>query len=285
MMTFVGDARRFWTLLEPVHAITYFAPESRAAYEAAGLRGFWRGYFAGRLAPLGRVDQPVATAVLYGFAPAMVARGVPSIWDLASPERALEARLAGADAVLRRLWDPDDPALGRTAELLARVACTGVSGRPLFAGNAGLPVPGAPHLAVWHFATLLREHRGDGHVAALVAADLDGLESLVTHVAAGGAPRDALQAARGWSDEEWAAAERRLAERGWLEDGHLTVAGERQRAAIEDATDRAAERAFAALPDAERDELESLLAPLAAAVVASGVLPYPNPIGVPRPAA
>jgi hypothetical protein len=282
----VIDARRLWTLLEPVHALTYFAPEARAAFEAAGLRGFWRGYFAGRLAPLGRVDAPVATAVLFGFAPGMVARGVPDVWTRATPAAALEARLAGVDAALRRVWDIDSPDLPRLAGLLRRCAGAPVAGRALYAGNAGMPWPDPPHLAVWHAATLLREHRGDGHVAALVAAGFDPVEALVAHVAAGGPQRAALQANRGWSDTEWSAAEGRLAERGWLTPGgDLTAEGAAARAGVEAATDAAAAVAFAGLSAAELDELAALLAPPAAAVVGSGAVPYPNPMGVPRPAA
>src|SRR3954447_14120284 len=96
-------ARRVWMALEPIHAVTYFAPESRAAYEAVGLRGFWRGYFAGRTAPLGPVDAPPATALLFVFAPGMVARALPDVWTRATPDRALAARTDGAVGALERL--------------------------------------------------------------------------------------------------------------------------------------------------------------------------------------
>jgi hypothetical protein len=154
----------------------------------------------------------------------------------------------------------------------------------LFAANSGLPWPVEAHLAVWHGATLLREHRGDGHVAALTAAGLDGCEALVTHAAAGGAPVASLQPNRGWTDAEWAAARDRLSARGWLDGDGLTCEGAARRAAVETATDAAAESAFAPLSADERVELESLLVPLAGTVVDSGVIPYPNPMGVPRPA-
>jgi hypothetical protein len=278
------DARRLWTYYEPIHAVTYFAPQARAANEEAGLRGFWRGYFANRLAPMGPVGAAVATAALFGFSPSMVARGVPGIWTLVSPDEAIDARLAGADAALRTVWDVADPALSRAAALLrAALTAVEVAGRPLFAGNAALPWPDAPHLAVWHGCTLLREHRGDGHVAALVGAGLDGCEALVTHGAAGGPDRGALQPNRGWTDEEWQAAGDRLEARGWVEAGGLTAAGRAGRDQIEAATDRAAERALARLSAADRAELAELLAPLAAAVIGAGLLRYPNPIGVPAP--
>ena len=271
-------------MLEPIHALTYFAPESRAAFEAVGLRGFWRGYFGGRLAPLGAVDAPVATAVLFGFARAMVARGVPDVWSRAEPAAVLEARLAGVEPVLRRVWPSPPP--DRLRELLA-VACeVPVAGRPLFAANVGVPWPSSPWLAVWHAATLLREHRGDAHVAALVAAGLDPVEALVTHAAVGGAPRSALRDNRGWTAEEWSAAIIRLTERGWLAaDGTLTSVGAAGRAAVEEATDRGAAVAFAGLDADELEELIGALRPLAAAVVAAGIVPYPNAMGVPLPEA
>ena len=215
----MSAARRSWTLLEPVHALTYFAPQARAATEALGLRGFWRGYFAGRLCPLGAIEAGPATAVLFGFAPAYGREGRAR--DLADrPSHggccAGSARGRGR-CVANDLGDVDDPGLARTAELLRR-AVDGApgAGRVLFAANAALPWPEPPHLAVWHGCTLLREHRGDGHVAALTAAGLDACEALVSHVAAGGPPVDALQPNRGWTDDEWSAAAGRLTSAdGW----------------------------------------------------------------------
>ena len=101
-------ARTMWTLFEPLHAVTYFAPEGRAAFEAAGLRGFWRGYFASRSAPLGRAPAAVTIALYANFAPRMVERAIPSVWELASPEKALAARLEGSVAALSRLLDGQD---------------------------------------------------------------------------------------------------------------------------------------------------------------------------------
>ncbi len=69
-------ARRLFDRFEPVHALTYFAPEARAAYDEAGFRGFWMGYFAARSAPLGVVPAEVVTAVFYNFARTHVARAL-----------------------------------------------------------------------------------------------------------------------------------------------------------------------------------------------------------------
>ena len=273
-------ARQVWQLYEPLHAVTYFAPEARTAFEDAGLRGFWRGYFAGRAAPLGAVGAAPVTALFFSFAPAMVARALPDVWQRAAPERALTARLDGAVAALRSFLPPEPARWEEAAGLLetaTRAALT--EGRPLGAANAALPRPANALARLWHAATVLREHRGDGHVTALVDAELTGCQTLVLRDALYGG-RDRLQPARGWTDPDWDDAARSLAERGWLDDdGRPTAAGAAAHRAIEDRTDRLAEHPWAALSDTDRTRLSELLTPLAAA--AEAVIPYPNPIGVP----
>lgn len=267
-------AREMWRLFEPIHSVTYFAPEARAAFEEAGLRGFWRGYFAGRAAPLGPVAAAPVTASFFGFAPAMVERALPGVWELAAPERVLEVRLAGATAALRRLLPDRETEVAAAAEVLAgAVARLDCSGRVLAAADASLPMPDDPYARLWHAATVLREHRGDGHVAALVAAGLDGCESLAVRAGAD-IPRQTLQPVRGWTDEEWAAAIARLVDRDWLTPGGtITQTGQARLQAIEDATDEAAAR-----PWTDSSSVE-LVAPVAAACAAA--MPYPNPIGLP----
>jgi hypothetical protein len=276
-------ARRMWTLFEPVHVVTYFTAEARAGFEDAGLRGFWRGYFAGRAAPLGRVGPAVVTAPFYTFAPPMVARALPGVWDLVTPEDALAARSAGAVAALRRLLGERAAGLTPLAEMMLRTTDgLDCAGRVLAAANAALSVPGEPEAQVWYAATLLREHRGDGHSAALLAADIDGREALVLR-AGSDLSREVLQPARGWADEDWDRAAARLAGRGWLdEDGRVTPAGAAVRQAVENATDQAAARPWARLGAAATEQLAGLLAPVARACAAE--LPFPNPVGVPAPA-
>jgi hypothetical protein len=273
--------RDLWHLFEPLHAVTYFAPEARAAYESAGLRGYWRGYFAGRAAALGAVTAAPVTAVFFSFAPGMVARALPDVWQRASPERALAARLDGAVAALRTLL-PDEPAHWAEAagllETAAREAVT--DGRPLAAANAARPRPEGALARLWQAATVLREHRGDGHVTALVDAELTGCQALVLRDALHGG-RAQLQPHRGWTDHEWDAAVRALTGRGWIDAaGRGTAAGEDAHRAVEERTDRLAAPPWAALGPAGRDRLAGLLEPLAAA--AGAVVPYPNPMGLPR---
>ena len=299
-------ARAMWTLFEPIHAVTYFAPEARGAFAEAGLRGFWRGYFAGRAAPLGPAGAAVVTASFFNFAPAFVARAIPAVWDLISPEDALRIRLAGADAALRGLLAGREAEAELAANLLWQaIGELDFSGRVLAAANAALAVPGgdlssgesssgesssgesssgeSSSLArLWQAATLLREHRGDGHFAALAAADIDGCEAVALRCCID-LRREDLQPVRGWTDEAWDNALAGLADRGWVgADGRLTSAGQAAHDAVENATDWAAARPWARLGADATAELAGVLTPLAKACAA--VVPYPSPIGVPAPA-
>jgi hypothetical protein len=277
----VHPARALWWLFEPVHALTYFSPEGRAAYEAVGLRGYWRGYFGGRSAPLGAVDAAPVVAAFFNFAPAMVGRALPDVWDRAAPEAALAARVGGATAALARVLEGVEPDLvDRSVELLER-AVDGLdcSGRVLAAANAALPRPDGPLARLWQATTVLREHRGDGHVAALVAEGLDGCEALVLRCALD-VRREVLQPHRGWTDAEWDAASARLAGRGWLgTDGAITAEGRSRHRALEAVTDLAAARVWAGFHRAELDELAAALRPISTACRAE--LPRVNPIGLP----
>jgi hypothetical protein len=279
-------ARRMWSLFEPVHALTYFAAEAGKAYADAGLRGFWRGYFAGRAAPLGQIGAAPVTAAFFSFAPPMVARALPAVWELIPPADALRVRSAGAVAALRRLLSGPDTELlaaaGTAADLLAGVI-EGIdcAGRVLAGANAALPVPAEPLARLWHAATVLREHRGDGHVAALVAAGIDGCEALVLRAGLD-LSREMLQPIRGWDDAAWEQAAARLAGRGWLgPGGRLTAAGAAAHRAVEQATDLAAARPWASLGPGGFSRLQAVLAPVARACAAG--LPYPNPVGMPAP--
>jgi hypothetical protein len=228
--------------VEPLHSHMYFAPEHDEQFSALGLRPGRMSYFAGRAAPMGAVGAGVVTATFYNFSPSLVAHMIPRAWTLTSPEQVVATRWDVARASLTRLLGEDaagSPEMTELADLL-REACAVLSpeGRPLYAGHADLPWPDEPLLQVWHGATLLREHRGDGHIAALLHADLNGLEALITHTATGrGFTLPAAKATRGWSEEEWAAESAALVERGLLDDTGLTPEGKDLRARIEAETD------------------------------------------------
>ena len=238
-------SRRAHRALETLHSMIYFAPEADEEYAAIGLRPGRMGYFASRSAPMGAVSPGVTAATFYSFNPTLVARHIPRAWTLAATDDILAARLRAADRALRRLLGDDvlgGPEVAEAAEL-ARAATGDLrpDGRPLFAGHAQLDWPGAAHLVLWHAISLLREYRGDGHVAALVAGDLTGLDALVTHTATGqGFTVEAAKATRGWSDEQWAGAVGSLRERGLLDGNGLTEAGQATRDAVEGETDRLA---------------------------------------------
>jgi len=294
----VSSARRLWPAFETYHAHIYFVPEAAEAYRDLGLKGGWMGYFASRAAALGAASPGLVTAVFFNFHPAMVARALPDAWALASPDDVLAARLRSADVALRRLIPEHvgSPAEAEAAALAREAAeAPALAGRPLFGALRSLPWPDEPHLVLWHAATLLREHRGDGHVAALTAAGLDGCEAHVTVTATGAeclgggrynsrVPRETLQSNRKWSDEDWAAAEDRLRARGWLDaDGALTDAGRAGRAEVEARTDSLAEEPWRALGPERTERLLALLTPMARAINDAGGVPVPNPVGVPAP--
>ena len=278
-----NDARTLWGLLEPIHAVVYFSPEPLAALKEAGYRGFWMGYFANRAAPLGAAGTAVVHALFYNFGWERVARALPAAWEFAPPAAALEARAAGSVAALRRaLGDlADEPAVARAAELAMRAAAAApLEGRTLFAANHALPVPDAPLEQLWHAATLLREHRGDGHVAALLAAGIGGRTSHVFHAAAVGTPSEVYAVARDFTEEEWDHELTGLHERGLLDGDVLSELGKSLHADIESTTDRLAAPAYDVLSGDELSELVTLLRPMAAAVVRTGDIPLDSPMGL-----
>ncbi|HTY27800.1 MAG TPA: hypothetical protein VMD51_06595, partial [Mycobacterium sp.] len=174
-------ARRFFDRFEPIHAVTYFASEARTGLTDLGFTGFWRGYFAARSAPLGPVPAEVVTAIFYNFSCERVQRMLPAVWQVATPAEVLRVRQDTAVAALRRCGLTDDsPGVAEAAELAGLAARSApLEGRPLFAANLALPWPATALAALWHATTLLREHRGDGHVAALVAEGIGGREANV----------------------------------------------------------------------------------------------------------
>jgi hypothetical protein len=276
-------ARRLWAAVEPLHAVVYFAPETAEAAKAVGLRGYWMGYFAGRLAPLGPLGPGPATSVLFGFAPVMVERALPDAWTFASPADVVRTRLAAVEAALRRALPAGD--FRELTELLERAAAAcRFDGRPLAAAWAALPRPDGVLARLWLAATVLREHRGDGHVLAAVHAGLSGLETTLTHIGDGSLDRDDVRPHRGWSDVDWTAAADRLRERGILDaSGRLTDAGKALRRSIEEDTDRLAAAPPEALGEPGVARVLELAVPLSRAVIDAGAVPVPNPMGVPRP--
>ncbi|NBE52877.1 SCO6745 family protein [Streptomyces boluensis] len=236
--------RRCHNVINPLHSTVYFSPDFTAELAAIGIEDASAAYFAGRAAAFGRVGPGVVAASFYNFNYESVAKALPAVWDIASPEDVLAARARAADSTLRRLLGDEALSSDAMAEA-ARLALRATEGctrhaRPLYAAHADLPVPSEPHLAYWHAATLLREHRGDAHLAVLLDAGLDPVEALVSHTATGkGMARKWILGTRGWTQEDWDAATDRLRERGLVDaDGELTEAGVTLRKDLELATDR-----------------------------------------------
>ncbi|MER7931169.1 MULTISPECIES: SCO6745 family protein [unclassified Streptomyces] len=271
--------RRCHTLLNSLHATHFFSPELAEELAALGVTHPRAVNFAVRAAALGPVGPGTVTATFYNYKYELVARHVPAVWQTASPADVLAARARAVDASMRRLLGADAVASAEMAEaavlaLRATEACSR-SGRPLYAAHADLPVPEEPHLAYWHAATLLREHRGDGHLATLIAAGLDGLEAVVTHTATGkGMTPNWVLATRGWNREDWDAAVLRLRGRGLLDEtGELTAAGTELRTEIEAETDRLDRAPYAHLGPAGVARLTELAKEFAAAALAAGAFP------------
>ena len=262
-------ARKTWRTLEPLHGMIYFVPEAAEAYERLGITGR-TGYFASRAAPMGAVAAELVVATFFNFNPDLVHAAIPRAWDIATPEALVNARLAAVDGAFRRVLGDEvleSRSMARAAELargLAETAGTQVEGRPLSAAHADLAWPDAPHLALWHAQSILREYRGDGHVALLLTHGLSGIDALVTHAAAGDLPAGALRSTRGWSDEQWDAAAGSLRGRGWLAEGDdlvFTDWGAAQRQEIEDQTDALAAGPYASLGEDGCAELRALARP------------------------
>jgi hypothetical protein len=275
-------ARKTWRTLEPLHGLIYFVPEADECYQSIGIRGDRMGYFASRAAALGAVPAAVVVATFYNFNPTLVETAIPRAWSLASTGDILTARLDAADRALQRGLGAEaikSAGLAEAADLArqAAVAATAsVAGRPLFAAHAALPWPEEPHLVLWHAQTLLREYRGDGHIAALLLAGLDPVEALVTHAATSDITAEVLQATRSWNAADWAAATQRLQARGLLDTaGAFTDAGRALRQQIEDQTDVLALPAYEPLGVEGCERLRQLGRPLSQAIVAGGLLAAP----------
>ena len=272
-------ARALWTLFEPVHAVTYFSTEAREALAAIGLTRYWDGYFAGRSAPMGALSGAPVVAMFSGFAPFLVDRALPAVWSVVSPEQVIEARYVGAAETLRAIV-PDEMVIAAAADALTPlVASLDTIGRPLSAAFAALPLEDDPYRRLWQVAGTLREHRGDGHVIALVSLGISGLTTLVLRA---GVDLDAtsMKKARGWTDEEWDAEAARLIERGLLATNRrITPAGADLLDQAEALTNRLAIGPLASLSDDDIRLIAAKLHPVASAV--ASLFPYPNPIGMP----
>lgn len=242
------------------------------------------GYFAARSAPFGVVPAEMVTATFYNFAPQRVAKALPAAWDIAPPADALRAREQSAVDALRRYGVGTDDDLATVAALAAKAARTApLDGRPLFAANLALDWPDEPLAKLWHAVTLLREQRGDGHVAVLTSLGVSGRECNVLHAVAGRVPKEMIMRSRDYDDDQWAQHRDRLLRRGLLDEhDELSPRGRELKQRIEDTTDALALTALDALSDDEVETLFRGLTPITRKVVAAGDVPAATPMGLNR---
>lgn len=274
-------ARALHGVIEPLHSIVYFADEVADALGALGLEGRAQRYFAGRAAPLGPVGGEVVAALFYNFNPALVTDVLPGVWDTAPPQRVLAARAAAVEELYEAAEAPAGDLEEATALARRAAGAADLTGRGLAAANAALETPGTPFAALWQALTVLREHRGDGHVALLTARDVPPVEALVLFAAWQDlVSRGFLQRSRLWDDDAWEAAERRLAGAGWLDgQGGLTEAGRERRDGLEQRTDELAAGPWRALGAADALRLFDLLRPLLVAL--NDAEAFPRRVDVP----
>jgi hypothetical protein len=267
-------ARRLYGLTEPIAMVPYAAPEPTAEVMALGYRNYWDTYFAGRAAPLGRVPAEVVHAIFYNFADGEVARHIPHVWDIATPEAVLAARERGCAAAVRRILadQADSPGVARAADLATKAATSAaIEGRALYAGLRTLPIPDESVARLWHATNLLREHRGDGHIAALVSEGIGGLESHALHAVSLGMPAERFGRIHHLPPATLAELADGMRVRGLIDDaGRITESGRKTKERVEALTDDLAAPAYDVLTPAELDQLIADLEPLAAALDAAG---------------
>ena len=268
-------ARRLYELTEPICLVNFFSPEPNDSMAALGFRNYWDGYFAGRSAPLGRVPAEVVHAAFYNFADGEVARHIPKVWDTTTPEAAHAAREQGCVAALRRILGDVVETWGftRAAELLAKASTSApTEGRVMYAGLRALPMPEEPVARLWHAANMLREHRGDGHIAALVSEQIGGIEAHVLSALAGGIyPAESFGRIHHLPKAHLADVMDGLRDRGLIDAvGRFTDAGRTTKARIEALTDALAEGPYDELEPIDLDDLVASLEPIATRLEATG---------------
>ena len=268
-------ARRLFELTEPIALVNFFSQEPNDSMAALGFSNYWDGYFAGRAAPLGQVPAEVVHAAFYSFADGEVARHIPEVWETTTPAAAHAAREQGCVAALRRILGElvETPEFACAAELLAKASTSAsTEGRVMYAGLRSLPMPEEPVARLWHAANMLREHRGDGHVVALVSERIGGTEAhVLSALAMGIYPAESFGRIHHLPKARLAEVMDGLRDRGLLDAaGRFTEAGHATKDRIESLTDALAEAPYDGLEPFELDQLIALLEPISTRLQATG---------------
>ena len=266
-------ARRMFELVEPIGVIPYSADEPNEAMFALGFTDYWDTYFAGRAAPLGLTPAEVVDALFYNFAPGEVARHIPKVWRTTTPDAAVAARRLGCAKALRRILGErvDSPDFARATELLMKAGTSApFEGRPMYAALRALPIPDDEVARLFHAASLLREHRGDGHIAALVTEGVGGLEAHALFALDMDMPAEKFGRIHHLPAAQLAAVTDGMHERGLIgHDGWLSEQGRAVKQRVESLTDDLAAKPYESLEPEELDELIAVLEPLAALLLAA----------------
>ena len=271
--TMSSIARRMFELVEPIGVIPYSADEPNEAMFALGFTNYWDTYFAGRAAPLGLAPAEVVDALFYNFAPGEVARHIPKVWRTTTPESAIATRQSGCANALRRILGDrvDSPAFACATELLIKAAISAPSeGRPMYAALRTIAIPDDVVTRLFHAASLLREHRGDGHIAALMVEDVGRLEAHVLLALDMNMPAEKFGRIHHLPPAQLAAVINGMRDRRLIgDDGWLSEQGRAVKQRVESLTDRLAARPYESLTAGELDELIDALEPIAAVLLAA----------------
>src|SRR3954447_7579054 len=266
-------ARRMFELVEPIGVIPYSADEPNEAMFALGFTNYWDTYFAGRAAPLGLATAEVVDALFYNFAPGEVARHIPKVWRTTTPEAAIAARRTGCVKALRRILGEhvDSPAFARATDLLIKAATsTPVEGRPMYAALRAIPAPDEVVARMFHAASLLREHCGDGHIAALMTEGVGRLEAHVLFALGMDMPAEKFGRIHHLPAAQVGAVIDGMRDRGLIgDDGWLSEQGRAVKQRVEALTDDLAAAPYESLEPRELDDLMATLEPLAALLLAA----------------
>jgi hypothetical protein len=268
-----STARRMFELVEPIGVIPYSADDPNETMFALGFTNYWDTYFAGRAAPLGLVPAEVVDALFYSFAPGEVARHIPKVWRTTTPEAAMAARQRGCVKALRRILGElvDGPTFARTADLLTKAATSApFEGRPMYAALRAFAIPDDPVAQLFHAASLLREHRGDGHIAALMVEGVGGIEAHVLVALEMDMPAEKFGRIHHLPATQLAAVLDGMRGRGLIgDDGRLSAAGRATKQRVEALTDDLAAKPYEGLGPDELNELIAGLEPLATLLLAA----------------
>ncbi len=220
-------ARGIWAAVEPIASSVYFLPEVHRAYNELGFDGPSRvqggiefpdmlAYFTSRGACLGPNVSGHLVASAFGvFKRPMVVDAVAQGWTRTDQPAILAARQRGATEALTRILGATPDGLSWATEILTRMGTqANGEGRALYSGLLSLGYPDDPMGAFWRAADIVREHRGDSHIAAWIDQDLDACEIGVLTDPWRGQPLKSWVRSRGWTEDELDATIERLRGRG-----------------------------------------------------------------------